>query len=743
MEDPLSEREARNLNPDGTITGAGQQRIAGGVSFGQGTTVNVGRDVIGTLHGYTHEQVIELVNALREGEEEPAYSGRSPYLGLETYQEGDADLFFGREQLTGELVELLRSARFMCLAGPSGSGKSSLARAGLIPTLRSGGVIQGSDNWSYSLLIPGDQPLESLAKAVSALALSSGMDFQAAGDRLRTKGQEDPSLLATLVDLLIQSRSDGRAVLLVDQFEQVFSPSCDTDQAAAFVAQLIHAAQLEDGRLKTIITLRSDFIGQCSAFPPLRELINQGFQLVGAMSVDELARAIALPPLKVGVEVQPDLVQQVIVDMQNEPGALPLMQFALRDLFEAQNPRKGDLIQLTQREYLERGGVWGALRRHADASLRSLPPADQEIASQVFTHLIAIGSDRAATRRAASRMELVETGMDEGSLNQVLDSMVAARLLVAEGQQQGGDGTNGDVPPQVWYTLAHDRLIDSWPWLAQLVEANRQAIALTSQIESDALTWDEEDQDYGFLYRGAKLEAAQMQVKNLTLSARGIKFLEQSQQQQEAELRKSLTNRLRDSALRGLGGGAAGFGLAYLLLTWNQIYGIDLWIISLLIFASFWGVLGALAGLITSLGAMLSLTAMERGSNLVRYLVGGMFAATGFVLASFVFALLSNKAASDLPLILLEGAVWGFVTGLGLIWALKSQRPLWLNSVVLGLAGGLIFTAVENFAHAYLRPNPPGVPGLWQIFLAGAIVPLCLLLALSAGKPLIQEFRRS
>jgi hypothetical protein len=534
----------------------------------------------------------------------------------------------------------------------------------------------------------------------------------------------------------IDTREFGQdlALPILDAQEKAVAPLDDVEN---------QAAQLENGRLKTILTLRSDYLAHCSAYPPLRELINQGFQLVGAMSIEELARAITLPPLQVGVEVQAELVQQVIVDMQNEPGALPLMQFALRDLFEAQNPRQGDRIQLSQRGYLERGGVWGALRRHADASLRSLSPADQEIASQVFTHLIAIGSDRSATRRAASRMELVATGVEEESLDHVLDSMVAARLLVAEGQQQGGDGSNGSVPPQVWYTLAHDRLIDSWPWLAQLVEANRQAIALTSQIESDAQAWEEEGQDSGYLYRGAKLEAAQLQVKNLSLSSRGIDFLEQSQQQLEAEERKSLTNRLRDSALRGLGGGAAGFGLAYLLLTWNQIYGIDLWMITLLIFASFWGVLGALAGLITSLGTMLSLTVLERGSNLVRYLVGGMFAATGFVLASFVFAILSNKATSNLPLILLEGAVWGFATGLGLVWALKSQRPLWLNSVVLGLAGGLIFTAVENFAHAYLRPNPPGVPGLWQIFLGGAIVPICLLLALSAGKPLIQEIRRS
>jgi energy-coupling factor transporter ATP-binding protein EcfA2 len=742
MENSLS--NSHEINPDSneTIKASSQQIISGGVSFGQGNIVNVGRDVIGTLHGYTHEQVIELVNALREGEEEPSYSGRPPYLGLEAYQEEDADLFFGREKLTDELIKLLQPARFLCLAGPSGSGKSSLARAGLIPALRSGGAIPGSEKWLYSSLLPGDQPLENLAKAVSRLALSSGMDFQAAGDRLRKNGQDDPSLLSTLVDLLTQSTPGGMVLLLVDQFEQVFSPSCDSDQAAAFVAQLIHAAQLENCPLKTILTLRSDYLGQCAAYPPLRELINRGFQLVGAMSVEELARAITLPPLQVGVEVQAELVQQVIADMQSEPGALPLMQFALRDLFEAQNPRQGDQIQLTQQGYLKRGGIWGALRRHADDNLRSLPPEDQDIANLVFTHLIAIGPDQAATRRAASRAELVASGVNEDGLDRVLDSMIMARLLIAEGEEQDDNGSNSEVPPQVWYTLAHDRLIDSWPWLAQLVEGNRQAIALTSQIESDAQAWEEEARDSGYLYRGAKLEAAQIQKGNLSLSSRGLKFLDQSQAQQEAEQRKSISNRLRDSALRGLGGGAAGFGLGYLLLTWNQIYGLDLWIINILIFASFWGVLGALAGLITSLGAMLSISVMERGSSLVRYLVGGMFAASGYVLALFVFALLSNKGSSDLPLILLEGALWGFVTGLGLIWASNSHRPLWLKSIVLGLSGGLIFMLIENFAEAYQRPNTAEI-NIWLTLIAGALVPICLLLALSVGKPLIREARKS
>ena len=160
MENTLSESGERKLDPTDVTNGSVQQLTAGGVSFGQGNIVNVGRDVIGTLQGYSHEQVLELVNALWKEKEQPSFTGRIPYKGLEAYQEGDADLFFGREKLTEKLVESLKSAHFLCLAGPSGSGKSSLARAGLIPALRSGSAISGSENWQYSVLLPGDQPMD-------------------------------------------------------------------------------------------------------------------------------------------------------------------------------------------------------------------------------------------------------------------------------------------------------------------------------------------------------------------------------------------------------------------------------------------------------------------------------------------------------------------------------------------------------------------------------------------------------
>jgi archaellum biogenesis ATPase FlaH len=739
LENKHSESDNPEVVPLDDSIASVQQVTTGGVSFGQGNIVNVGRDVIGTLQGYSHEQVLELVNALWKEKEQPSYTGRLPYKGLEAYQEGDADLFFGREKLTEELVESLRSTSFLCLAGPSGSGKSSLARAGLIPALRSGSVIPVSEHWLYSVLLPGDQPMDSLAKSVSTLAITGEMDFQVVGERLRTKGLQDPSLLATLIDLLTQKTANGWVVLLVDQFEQVFSPSCDRDQAAAFIAQLVHAAQLENSRLKIVLTLRSDYLSRCAAYPSLRELISNGFHLVGAMSIEELARAITLPPMQVGVELQPELVQQVIVDMQNEPGALPLMQFALRDLFESQNPRKGDRIQLTQQGYLERGGVWGALRRHADASLQLLSSSEQEIANQVFKQLISIGSTGVATQRAVSRAELVSTEMDDEGLDRVLDVMVSNRLLIAEGRRQVEDTTTISEVDQVWFNLAHDRLIDSWPWLAQLVETNRQLIALTSQIEAEAEAWEEEDRETGYLYRGAKLEAAQLQEENLSLSPLGSKFIITSQQQQEIELRKSLTNRLRDSAIRGLVGGAVGFGIAFLLAYLPQV-GLKQFIAQ--IFAAlFMAASGALAGLIIAVVVQALNSRSGRISQTWKLLLSGLAGAAAFsipLLANHIL-LASPTQPDQAILVMAESVLWGFTAGLGVFWAVSSSRPIWQTLGIVGLSSGLVLVVGEIIGNGFAIPDrtQPLVgtatspePSPWVVFILGALVPICIACAL-------------
>ena len=166
-----------------------QIKQSGGVNFGSYNVLDIKGNIIGTLNGYTYDEVIELIAAMRSHEETKIFSGRPPYLGLFTYQEADKNLFFGREKLLEAVLSRLAGERFLCLSGPSGSGKSSLIRAGVIPALRNGLPIPGSDKWLIETLTPGDQPIESLALAMSAMALQADKSFKTSGDHIRENGK--------------------------------------------------------------------------------------------------------------------------------------------------------------------------------------------------------------------------------------------------------------------------------------------------------------------------------------------------------------------------------------------------------------------------------------------------------------------------------------------------------------------------------------------------------------------------
>ena len=188
----------------------------------------------------------------------------------------------------------------------------------------------------------------------------------------------------------LSDRKDQRAVIFVDQFEEVFTQVSKEDERVAFLNLLTHAATTEDGRVTVLFALRSDFVSNCATYPQLNALLNQQFMQVGAMQPDELVSAIARPALQVGLRIDPDLIAQIVNDMQDEPGALPLMQFALKDLFDAQQA-KGGVIALTLNDYLARGGLRKALERHADAAFAKLSEDEQQLARTIFSGLIEIG----------------------------------------------------------------------------------------------------------------------------------------------------------------------------------------------------------------------------------------------------------------------------------------------------------------------------------------------------------------
>lgn len=492
--------------------------------------VNIGGDVVGrdkivSYQGYTADEVRALLDHIATTFQPRPFDGRCPYLGLAAYDENSADLFFGREGIVRELISRVKDSRWLFITGPSGSGKSSLARAGLIYSLKRG-ALPGSDRWLYEALKPGRNPIDELARVASSLAESLN-----AGEDLRAKGPHDSTILHQWAEIALKDDGARRAVILIDQFEETFTQVAREAERAAFLALLTHAATIEGGRVTIVLAMRSDFISNCAAYPQLNDLLNEQFLQVGAMTPAELVSAIAQPALRVGLKVEPELVSQIIADMQGEPGALPLVQFALRDLFDAQQA-KGGVIALTLKDYLARGGIHQALERHADESFARLSAGEQQIARDVFGGLIQVGRGAEDTRRTARLDELAPAGSELQTVEAVVRKLADARLIITD-ERDGRDIV----------TIAHEKLIDAWPWLRRLVDENREAIALQNQIAEDAAEWERHGRDASYLYAGARLANAreQLAAKKIVLGGLAQAFVKAAVEAEEA-------NRAREAA---------------------------------------------------------------------------------------------------------------------------------------------------------------------------------------------------
>ena len=451
------------------------------------------------------------------------FDGRCPYKGLDVFEEEDAELFFGRENLVEDLVRRLEESRTIFIIGPSGSGKSSLVRAGLIHALKQGAIGDlNSERWLYETMSPGRYPIGELARVVSSMAQTTR-----AGEEVGANALADESIFSQWCEIALKEGRDKRAVLFVDQFEEVFTQVSNEEERLGFLNLLTHAATTENGRVIVLFAMRSDFVPNCAIYPQLNALFNQQSIQIGAMQPEELVSAIAQPALRVGLRIDPDLVAQIVNDMQGEPGALPLMQFALKDLFDAQQA-KGGMIALTLNDYLQHGGIHKSLERHADDSFAKLQDDEQELARSIFSGLIEVGTGTQDTRRTALFDELIPSASKATDVKVVIQKLADARLITTD--EQAGKDT---------VTISHEKLIDAWPWLKRLVNENREAIALQNEIAKNAKEWDEHEREPSYLYTGAKLANAreQLESKKIVLGGLPLIFIDSSQQSEESELR--------------------------------------------------------------------------------------------------------------------------------------------------------------------------------------------------------------
>jgi WD40 repeat protein len=359
----------------------------------------------------------------------------SPYRGLRSYDVDDHDRFFGRGRLVEQLVRLLRHQRLVAVFGVSGSGKSSLLRAGLVPTL-------GGDDQAV-IMTPGLAPMTALHKAVATLP---------AGER---------------------------QLLIVDQFEELFTLCLDPDERAIFVTELAALVESPTGP-HVVIAVRADFYARCTEQPGLAELLAGANLPVGPLTDDELQEVVTQPARRAGLTVERALVTKVLADATGQVGALPLVSHAL---LETWRQRRSDV--LTAAGYEAAGGIAGAVGRTAEAVYQEFDLAQRATAKQVLTRLVTLGQGVADTRRRVSTAEL-----DFPDVDKVLHELAGARLIVLDEDA---------------VEIAHEALIEAWPRLYGWLHADRERLRAHRQLTEAAEIWRKLDRDPDALYRGTRL----------------------------------------------------------------------------------------------------------------------------------------------------------------------------------------------------------------------------------------------
>jgi WD40 repeat protein/serine/threonine protein kinase/DNA-binding XRE family transcriptional regulator len=412
----------------------------------------------------------------------------NPYMGLQAFDEADADKFFGRETLIHHLLSRLGEtgelARFLALIGPSGSGKSSLARAGLLPALRRGGLPH-SERWYVVTLTPGAQPLDELARQLCSVA-PLAVDV----DDLRTLLGADERGLLRAARLVLPADEQTELLLVIDQFEELFTLCTDTGERAQILRSLVLATLDERSRLRIVLTLRADFVDPALLDVDFGELIRQRAELILPLTAEELERAIVGPAQRSGFGLEDGLAALMIGAVGAQPGALPLLQHTLSELFQRREGRV-----LTCSAYAELGGVSGALAAGAETIYAQLAPAAQATSRQIMLRLVTLGLGVPDTRRRARRRELVAAvGAEE--LDQVCTAFGAARLLTFDRDPASREAT---------VEVAHEALLHAWPRLREWIAADREALLTARRLDQAATEWVRHSCDPSFLAVGARL----------------------------------------------------------------------------------------------------------------------------------------------------------------------------------------------------------------------------------------------
>jgi basic membrane lipoprotein Med (substrate-binding protein (PBP1-ABC) superfamily)/energy-coupling factor transporter ATP-binding protein EcfA2 len=464
---------------------------------------------------------------------------RNPYKGLRPFGEADAEDYFGRGPLVADLARRLgEGQRLLVVTGPSGCGKSSLVRAGLVPTLRAGG-----SGWVVAQMMPGLRPFDELETALQRVA---------PGGQRVALGAGDTALLAAVPEVL--PSDDGRLLLVVDQFEELFALSGEEDRRL-FLDTLVTALADRRRRVSVVLALRADFYDRPLLHPGFAAPFVNSLVTLLPLSPSELKAAVVNPAGRVGVEVDPALLAELVAEMADQSGALPLLQYALTETFEL---REGSILGLDA--YRRAGALKGALAGRSEDAFQSLSGVEQEAALQVLLRLVRLGHGPDLGRRRLAVSELLGLEMDPVALGRVLEVFSANRLITLD-----RDLTSGAATVEV----AHEALLREWPRLAASIERHRQDLIRYEALNSAVAEWEESGRDSDYLLSGGRLAQygnwSQETTLRLTTSQR--QYLDASLDLKRIHEAREKARQEREHALERVARGA-GVGPPEAVLLW-------------------------------------------------------------------------------------------------------------------------------------------------------------------------------
>jgi basic membrane lipoprotein Med (substrate-binding protein (PBP1-ABC) superfamily)/DNA-binding SARP family transcriptional activator len=446
---------------------------------------------------------------------EDLLSAVNPFNGLHAFTEADAERFFGRDRLVASLVRRLAAgSRLLALVGASGSGKSSVLHAGLVTAVRKGAV-EGSDDWLIALMVPGSQPFREAEAALLRSTLDAPDGLGAVLD------EPEDGLLRACLRLLPDSTS--RVLLVIDQFEELFTLGAPPPARDRFIRNLEVLLDDPYGRVVVAIGLRADLYGLPLEYPVFAEMLADGIVNVVPLTPDELESAAEEPAARAGATLEPALLVQLLSDVAGRPGGLPLFQYALTELFDR---RDGALLTLDA--YHEMGGVSGAIARRAEDLFLSLGPDERDAAKQLFLRLVTIADQGAWGRRRVAAGEIAAISTDLVALQTVLDRFAEHRLLTLDRDPVTGSPT---------VEVAHEALLDQWPRLRRWIDDGRRDVLAHARLATALTEWEASGRQPGYLLSGQRLADYEewARTSTLRLSTTEQRFLDVSLRQRDAD----------------------------------------------------------------------------------------------------------------------------------------------------------------------------------------------------------------